>query len=369
MTAPETRPAAGKNGKPGRAEAALAKFHEEGQLNVYDAKTLLRLWPYVRPHSTQLIVSIVLLLLGSASALAQPYVMGEGLDSIGKSGGMLKAGIIVTGLILLEQAIAFPQMYLMQIAGARAMADLRRAVFHFLHTRSLSFFDRTPVGRLVTRVTNDVDAIGEMFASGALNAIGDMLRLVVIVVILVGKDWQMALIAFASLPPVLVGVNWTRKRIREAFREVRSKTARMNAYLNEQVNGMAVVQAFAREEEGAAEFDEINSAYREANNRSIIFDATMDAAIEMISSLCVASVLWAAGLHAASDRVSFGTLFAFVAYIDKFFLPIRDLSARYTLVQSAMTGAERVFELFENKDEDAPAGDDAKRAPAPVEGA
>jgi len=354
MTAAATN-GAPKNAPKRRAEAALAKFHEEGQLNTYDAKTLLRLWPYVRPHSSQMVVSIILLLLGSAAALAQPYLMGQGLDSIGKvPGGLVKAGVILTSLIVLEQAIAFPQMYLMQVAGARAMADLRRAVFAFLHTRSLSFFDRTPVGRLVTRVTNDVDAIGEMFASGALNAIGDLLRLVVIVVVMMRMDWQMALIAFASLPPVLIGVNWTRKRIRSAFREVRSKTARMNAYLNEQVNGMAVVQAFAREEESAAEFDQINSAYREANNRSIIFDATMDASIEMISSLCVASVLWAAGLHAASDRVSFGTLFTFVAYIDKFFLPIRDLSARYTLVQSAMTGAERVFELFENQDVDAP---------------
>ncbi len=356
--------AAPKDPKTGRAAQALARFHEEGQLSVYDAKTLLRLWPYIRPHRWPLAASLVFLLVGSASALVQPYVMGKGLDEIGSGGSILRAGITLTCLIVLEQAIAFPQMYLMQIAGARAMADLRRSVFEFLHTRSLSFFDRTPVGRLVTRVTNDVDAIGEMFASGALNAVGDLLRLVVIVVVMMRMDWKMALIAFAALPPVLIGVNWTRKRIREAFREIRTKTARMNAYLNEQVSGMAVVQAFAREDESAKEFDEINAAYRTANNRSIIFDASMDAAIEMISSLCVASVLWAAGMHTVGDRVSFGTLFTFVAYLDKFFLPIRDLSARYTLVQSAMTGAERVFELFDNKEEDAPRGDRDAKVPA-----
>jgi ATP-binding cassette subfamily B protein len=234
------------------------------------------------------------------------------------------------------------------------MATLRRHVFRFLHTRRLGFFDRTPVGRLVTRVTGDVDAINEMFASGALNAFGDLVRLVVIVVLMLLLDPRMALLAFAALPPVAIGVNWTRRRIRDAFRAIRAKTARMNAYLNEQVSGMAVVQAYAREEQSAAEFDEINEAYRQANNRSIGYDAALDAAIEMISSICVASVLWYAGGVRESGRVTFGTLFQFVVYIEMFFVPIRDLSARYTLLQSAMAGAERIFQLLDNEEEDAP---------------
>lgn len=345
-----------KNTAPGtRAEAALARFHEEGALQAYDAKNLRRLWPFVQPYRWQFAASIGLLLVASGLALVRPLVMRAGLDGVGKEAGAItRAGLILTAIIVMEQAIAFPQMYLMQRVGAYSMSTLRRHVFQFLHSRSLSFFDRTPVGRLVTRVTNDVDAIGEMFASGAFNAVGDLIRLVVIVVVMMTLDWQMSLIAFAALPVVFIGVNYTRKRIREAFREVRLKTARMNAYLNEQVSGMAIVQAYAREEEGAREFDDINEAYRSANNRSIIWDSTMDAAIELISSLCIASALWAAGVHQASERVSFGTLFAFVAYIEMFFVPIRDLSARYTLVQSAMTGAERIFELMDNKEEDAP---------------
>ncbi|NUP12642.1 MAG: ABC transporter ATP-binding protein [Polyangiaceae bacterium] len=356
-------PAVQKQAKapPKRAEQALARFHEEGALQAYDAKNLVRLWPFVRPYKAQFIASLALLLAASSLALLRPLIMKAGLDGIGKDPhAITRAGLLLTLVIVGEQAIAFPQMYLMQKVGATAMATLRRTVFEFLHTRSLSFFDRTPVGRLVTRVTNDVDAIGEMFASGAFNAIGDLLRLVVIVAVMMSMDWQMSLIAFAALPVVMIGVNYTRKRIREAFSEVRLKTARMNAYLNEQVSGMSVVQAYAREEEGAREFDAINEAYRQANNRSIVWDATMDAAIELISSLCIASALWAAGIHAHSERVSFGTLFAFVAYIDMFFLPIRDLSARYTLVQSAMTGAERVFDLLDNKEEDAPVKPDQK---------
>lgn len=342
---------------PGRSEALLRRFHEEEKVESYDLKSLKRIWPYVKPHAKLLFGSFALLFTASFLSVAGPLVMSDGLDKASSDpGAITRAGLVLTCLMVAEQAIAFPQMYLMQKAGARAMADLRRAVFRFLHTRSLAFFDRQPVGRLVTRVTNDVDAINEMFASGALNAFGDLIRLVLIIGILVWHDALMALITFAALPLVAIGVNYTRRRIRDAFREVRTKTSRMNAYLNEQVNGMAIVQAYAREEQGAEEFDAINDAYRRANNRSIVWDATLDAAIELVSSICVAAVLWAAGGEMLREHVSFGTLFLFVAYIDKFFLPIRDLSARYTLAQSAVTGAERVFELLDNVEEDAPGG-------------
>ncbi|WP_437622793.1 ABC transporter ATP-binding protein [Sorangium sp. So ce1151] len=354
-----------------RTEDVLSRFHEETQLGeAYDARMLVRLWPFVRPQGKHLALSLGLLIVTASLALLRPLIMRDALDAFDTPGGLdhlTRAGILLTGVMLLEQSLAFPQLYLMQLAGARAMADLRVRVFGFLHTRRLGFFDRTPVGRLVTRVTNDVDAIGEMFASGALNAFGDLIRLVVIIAVMLSLDWRMSLLAFAAVPPVALGVNWTRRRIRDAFREVRSKTARMNAYLNEQVSGMAVVQAYAREERSGEEFDEINEAYRNANNRSIVLDATLDAAIEMVSSVCIAAVLWYAGVKSLKQQISFGTLFAFVAYIDMFFVPIRDLSARYTLLQSAMSGAERIFELLDNKDEDAtamaaaPGGADAAR--------
>jgi ATP-binding cassette subfamily B protein len=358
MSAPVPRKSEAK--KPiTRAEAALSRFHEESKLEQsYDIKNLGRIWPFVRPHARHLALSIGLLLLSSGLAMVRPLLMRaafEGFDGADPQGTLTRCGLILGVVLLSEQLIAFPQMYFMQLAGARAMADLRRHVFQFLHTRRLGFFDRTPVGRLVTRVTNDVDAINEMFASGALNAVGDLTRLVAIVVIMVSLEWKMSLIAFAALPVVAIFVNWTRRRIRDAFREIRSKTARMNAYVNEQISGMAVVQAYAREESSAEEFDDINLAYRNANNRSIVYDASLDAVIEMISSVCIASVLWYVGVHSLSQKLDFGTLVAFVAYIEMFFVPIRDLSARYTLLQSAMAGAERVFELLENKEEDAPA--------------
>jgi ATP-binding cassette, subfamily B, multidrug efflux pump len=371
LSRPDRRPVPPRT----RAQQALDRFHEETKLDqTYDVKNLTKLWPFVRPQKKQIVLSLCLLLLTTTSAMFRPLVMRHALNRIHGADGLdilFRDGLVVTALILVEQTIAFPQMYLMQLAGARSMADLRLHIFRFLHERKLGFFDRTPVGRLVTRVTNDVDAINEMFASGAFNAIGDLVRLLAIVVILVSFDYKTSLFAFACLPPVAIGINWTRSRIRDAFREVRSKTARMNAYLNEQISGMSVVQAYAREEAAAAEFDAINLAYRDANNRSIIYDASQDAAIEMVSSVCIASVLWYIGKNAAHVDVKLGDLFMFVSYIEMFFIPVRDLSARYTLVQSAMAGAERVFELLENKDADCPpaeaAANDASAEPPAFE--
>jgi ATP-binding cassette subfamily B protein len=347
-----------------RGEQALSRFHEESRLgDAYDSRMLLRLWPFVRPHARYLVLSLSLLVINALLALSRPLIMRAPLNGLGTEDAeqqLIRAGLLLTGVMIFEQSLQFPQLYTMQLAGGHSMADLRAHVFRFLHTRRLAFFDRTPVGRLVSRVTSDIDAISEMFASGALNALGDLIKLACIVVVLIRLDWQTSLFAFAAVPPVALGVNWTRRRIRDAFREIRSKTARMNAYLNEQVSGMAIVQAYAREERAAEEFNEINSAYRSANNRSIIFDATLDAAIEMVSSVCIAAVLWWVGGKTFSSRMDFGTLFTFVYLIEMFFQPIRDLSARYTVLQSAMAGAERIFELLENKDEDAASDEQAK---------
>src|SRR6185437_8595637 len=167
-------------------------------------------------------------------------------------------------------------------------------------------------GRLVTRATNDVDAVGELFASGVLNAVGDFLTLAGIVVMMVALDWRLSLIAFAALPVVGLIVNAVRKRSREAYRDIRTKTARLNAFLNEHVSGIAVVQAFAREAEIAREFDEINESYRDANKRSIYYEAILDAAIEMVSTVCVASILWFSGLRRVGDHaITFALLVTF----------------------------------------------------------
>jgi ATP-binding cassette subfamily B protein len=337
-----------------RTEEVLRAFHEESDIvKAYDARLLGRLWPFVRPHASQLYLSLALLLVTAALSLVRPLIMKSIIDAgaIAKDQSkMLEGSYLLLGVVAVEQTLTFFQIYSMQLAGARSMADLRAHVFRFLHGLRLGFFDRQPIGRLVTRVTNDVDAISELFASGALNAVGDLVRLVGIVAMMLLLDWRLSLIAFAALPPVALFVNRIRHGSRKAYRDIRTKTARLNAFLNEQVSGMAVVQAFGREKAAAAEFDETNLAYRNANFRSIKFEASLDAAIEMVTMVCVALVLIAAGMRASSV----GTIAAFIAYIRQFFEPISSLSQRYTLVQSAMTGAERVFELLETNEIDAP---------------
>jgi ATP-binding cassette subfamily B protein len=354
-----------------RRDEVLREFHEESDIvKAYDIRLLGRLWPFVRPHAGQLYVSFALLLFTAGLSLVRPLLMKSIIDSASidvNVSRMMRGSYVLLGVVIVEQTLSFFQMYSMQLAGARSMADLRAHVFRFLHGLRLGFFDRQPIGRLVTRVTNDVDAISELFASGALNAVGDLVRLVGVVAMMLVLDWRLSLIAFAALPPVALFVNRIRHGSRKAYRDIRTKTARLNAFLNEQVSGMAVVQAFGRENAAAAEFDETNLAYRDANFRSIKFEATLDAVIEMVSYMCIALVLISAGVSAATV----GTVAAFIAYIRQFFEPISSLSQRYTLVQSAMTGAERVFELLGTTEVDAPqpmrAASEEPRAPSRAE--
>jgi ATP-binding cassette subfamily B protein len=336
-----------------RTTRLLEAFHEEGALGkAYDWTLLRRLWPYVAPYRGMIYASLLVGVLTAASSLLQPLFMRYLLDQGALAGNLARlteGALYLGGLIIFERVLSFVQMYSVQIAGAKAISAMRTHVFKFLHELPLSFFDRQPVGRLVTRVTNDTDSILELFASGALNAFSDLLRLVGIVVFMLVLDWQLALIAFAAGPPVYLLVETVRKRARAAFREIRAKTSRMNANMAEQVNGMTTVQAFGQQRAAANEFDEINASYRDAIIRSIKYEAVQDAAIDMIAAMCLAFMVISVGYHSAS----YGTLVAFNAYVLRFFEPIAALAQRYTLLQSAMAGAERVFSLLDMTERDA----------------
>lgn len=334
-----------------RTEELLKAFHEESALGkVYDRRLIARLWPYIVPHKKLLFLALGGVLITAATSLLRPVVMLHAIDHgvlAGNAGVLLQGGLSLAGLVIVEQILLYVQVYTTQVLGARATSDLRRDVFVFLHRLRIGFFDRQPVGRLVTRVTNDVDAILELFASGALSAVGDLVRLFGIIILMLILDWQLSLITFAATPVVLLLMVGVRGRMREAFREIRAKTARMNATMNEQVAGMGVTQAFRREARAADEFDDINRAYRDANIASIKYESMQDAAIEMITAVCLASIVVAFGYH----RVSFGTVVAFNAYVVQFFEPISALAMRFTLLQSAMAGAERIFGLMDGAGE------------------
>jgi ATP-binding cassette subfamily B protein len=329
----------------------LRDFHEEAGLGrAYDVHLMKRIWPFMKPHARYLFASTAMILVIAALSLVRPLIMGRvvaGAQAAGAS-GLMKYGIMLALLVVVMQLLTFVQMYSMQIAGARSMADLRATLFDFMQRLELRYYDKTPVGRLVTRATNDVDALGELFASGVINAVGDLVALIGIVTMMLFLDVRMSLIAFAALPVVAVLVGFVRSRARQAFREIRSKTARLNAFLNEQVSGIPVVQAYAREAAMAGEFDEINVEYREANKRSIFYEAVLDAAIEMVGIVCIASVLWWAGLSRVSDpTLTFPLVVTFTQYIKQFFEPVSLLAQRYTILQSAMSGAERIFKFLD----------------------
>jgi ATP-binding cassette subfamily B protein len=357
--APSGSPALPAHGQQAsRAKEKLKAFHEEDALgSAYDTRLLKRLWPFVKPHGRWLALSLGVLGVMTSINLVRPLVMGDVIRqaSARNTASLLRDGLILAGIVCVAQVLTFVQTYTMQIVGARAMADLRSHVFVFLQKLELRYFDRTPVGRLVTRATNDVDAVGEMFASGVLNAMGDVLALVGIVVMMLILDWRLSLIAFAAIPVVGLIVNFVRKRSREAYRDIRSKTARLNAFLNEQVSGIAVVQAYAREEATALEFDEVNDSYRDANKRSILYEAILDAAIEMVGTICIASIFWYAAASRFGDHeVTFALVVTFTQYVKQFFEPVSLLAQRYTLLQSSMAGAERIFSLLDTADTDAP---------------
>ncbi len=337
-----------------RTERILKAFHEEERFGkAYDARLTKRLWSYLKPYSLLLWASIVVILLTSASSLVRPLIMRSAIDGVVKNGdrvALFHGGLLLASVLLLEQILGLVQMYAVQVAGARAVADMRREVFEFLQGLRLGFFDKQLVGRLVSRVTNDTDAILEMFASGALSAVGDLTKLVGIIVLMVVLDWKLSLIAFVAVPPMAFLIVLVRRNIREAFRAIRAKTSRMNATMNEQVTGMTLIQAFSRQEAAAREFDESNLSYREATMSAIKWDSIQDAAIDTIAAVCLALVVVSFGYR----PVSFGTLVAFTAYLSQFFEPISQLAQRYTLLQAAMAGAERVFSLLDVVEPDAP---------------
>lgn len=357
--------------KGSRAERLLAEFHEERPIasQALDWQMLRDLYPYARPYLRFYVGSLLLMPVGVAAMLVQPRLLQKAVDSVGLGAGESGLGqvALLFGLVIAIRFVTgFTETYLMQLAGQRTMANLRGAVFAHIQQLSIRYFDETPVGRIVTRVTNDIDSLGELFASGAVTALGDLVLLFGIVVSMLLLDYELALVAFAAVPPLVFAVEMFRRRLRQVQRVIRAKTSQLNAYLNEQVQGIQVVQAFSREEEAAAGYREINVAYREAFRRSIGADAMMFSVVEAIAAICVGMVLFYAarrlGLAGAEAESQKGTFIAFYAYIQLFFVPLRELSSKYTMIQSAFASAERVLGLLSVREFDAASLEDGPKA-------
>ena len=322
-----------------------------------DRTLLRRIFAYVWPYKRLLLLAVILLPLASAFEIAQPYLLKEAIDAHiakGRLAGLDRLGVLYLLALVGQYAANFGQTYLTQMVGQRAMNDLRLRLHQHVLALASAFFDRTPLGRLMTRITSDVEALNEMFASGLVSLVGDVIRLSGILIAIFGIDWKLALFSMGSAPVLFAVAALFRRLVRDAFREIRTKMARLNAFLQEHISGMKVVQAFAREARVAARFDAINLDYRRANARAIGADAALYSIIEAVGSIAIAGLIWHGGGRIAAGTLSFGVLVAFIEYLTKFFGPIRDLSAKYTIMQQAMAAAERVFGLLDTHEPDAP---------------
>jgi ATP-binding cassette subfamily B protein len=323
-----------------------------------DRTLLRRIFSYVWPYRATLIASVLLLPAISAFEIAQPYLLKKAIDehiTVHRLAGLDRVGVLYLLALIGQYGAGFAQLYLTQLMGQRAMNDLRLRVHRHVLSLAAAFFDRTPVGRLMTRLTSDIEALTEMFASGLVSLVGDVIRLGFILIVMFRIDWKLALFSMGAAP-VLFGIAaFFRRWVRDAFREIRTKLARMNAFLQEHISGMKVVQAFAQEPRVAAEFDAVNVEYRRANSRAITADAAIYSIVEAVGAIAIAGLLWHGGGRIAAGTLTFGVLVAFIEYLGKFFAPIRDLSTKYTIMQQAMAAAERVFGLLDTREPDAPA--------------
>ena len=326
-------------------------MHEEEVLGkAYDARLMRRLLHYLRPYWANVAIAFVAITAGSAASLAQPYLMKVAIDryiAAGRVDDLDRLAILYLVILVVAFAAEYVQTWTMQLTGQRVMFDLRMSIYGHLQRLDLKYYDRNPVGRLMTRVTSDVDALNDLFTAGVITIFGDVFALAGIMIIMIGMNWRLALVAFSVLPLIVLVTQWFRRSVRESYRVVRGLIARINAFLQENITGMATVQLFRREPLNFAKFDHIDATHRDANISSIFYYAVFYPAIEAISSLASALIIWYGGGRVMQSALTLGALVAFLQYSQRFFRPISDMSDKFNVLQSAMASSERIFKLLD----------------------
>ena len=329
---------------------AQASHQEEILGKAYDLRLIKRLWLFIRPYKRLFYISLLLLPLQQALGLAQPYLMKVGIDRYiaGKDlWGLQTLMLLFLGALIGETLAAFAHYYLAMVVAQRCLADLRVAIFSHVQKLPMSYFDRNPVGRLVTRMTTDVDVLQEMFSSGVVTLVADFIMVIWIVGIMFYLHVGLALVSLALIPPMAVAINFFRIKARQTYRQIRERIARINAYLGEAISGMAVIQLFAREEKTFREFDALNADHRDAYHLSNMYEAALYSMVEAAGAVSVGLLLWYGGGEVLHGAIGIGTLVAFKEYLHRFFVPLRDFSQKYAVMQSAMASAERIFQLLD----------------------
>ena len=316
----------------------------------YDATLLRRLLVYLRPYRGLALLAVLLLFMSAGLALVGPLLTQRTLDVAipRRDFGLLGTlAVLFLAALLLEFVVEYGQTLLTTYIGQRVMYDLRMQIFGHLQRLSISFFDRNPVGRLMTRVTSDVETLNELFSSGLVTVFGDVFTLVAIMTMMLVVDWRLALVTFSVIPLVWLTAMVFRRRVREAFRDIRTRLARLNAYLQERLSGMRVVQLFGREADSAARFAALNREHLEAHLRSITIYAVFFPVVEVLTAVAMALLLYYGGLRTIHGTLTVGVLAAFIQLTRRFFQPLQDLSEKFNLLQSAMASSERVFALLD----------------------
>jgi ATP-binding cassette, subfamily B, multidrug efflux pump len=333
------------------ADTGTQQLHDEDALGkAYDARLMGRLLRYLRPYRGKVALSILVLLVVAALELVGPYLTMVALDRAIPQGDLGLLGTLALAYLaalLITFALSYGQEVLTTWLGQRIMFDMRREIFSHLQRQGLRFFDRNPVGRLMTRVTNDVEVLNQLFSSGVVTVFGDLFTLALIVGVMLWLDWRLALVAFAVMPFVILVASVFRSRVREAYREIRVRLARINAFLQERISGVSVVQLFGQERKAADRFRDINRDHLHAHLRSVTYYALFFPVIELLTSIALALILVYGGSRLMGGTISVGVVTAFLMYARRFFRPIQDLSEKYNMLQGAMASSERIFRLLD----------------------
>src|ERR1700674_1625460 len=345
----------------------MASNQEEEVLGkAYDGRLMRRLLTYLRPYKWHVAVALAAIILKSVLDVLGPFLTKIAIDKyLAKSPnshswigdrlrnapltGIAQIGGLYVGVLIFTFALEFIQTYLMQWTGQKVMFDLRRQIFRHLQFMHVGFFDKHPVGRLVTRVTTDVDALNEMFTAGVVSIFEDVFVLAGIIAIMMRMNWKLALITFAVLPLIVYATLIFRDKVRDSYRRIRTAIARINSFLQEAVSGMLVLQLFNREKRAFNKFSDINASHMEAFKDAIMAYSVYYPVVEILSAIAIASIIWFGGNDVIRGVATLGVLVAFMQYAQRFFRPIQDLSEKYNILQSAMAAGERVFKLLDTK--------------------
>ena len=341
--------------------AQAQTFFQEDEIlgKAYDARLVRRLWQYIRPYRRMLLGALALSLITVGVDLLAPFITQlaidryiaparpTGLSPTARANSVFDMALLFLLVLVTGFALRYAQNFLLSVLGQRIMYDLRAAMFAHLQRLSLSFFDHNPVGRLMTRITNDIDSLNDFFTSGAVSLLGDVFTLAGIVVILLVENWALALVVFIVIPPLLYATSIFQRLMRDTFRAIRVRLARINANIAENISGTQVVQLFNRERRNFAHFDELNRDYRAQTLRSLFYFAIFFPVVNIFAAVAMALIVRVGGGQVLASALSLGTLVAFLQYVDRFFLPVRDLADKYTILQSAMASSERIFRVLD----------------------